>query len=430
MPQNIKNDQSNDSNKKDKNGEDNDNGGSNQMENDLNQKTEGGKKKVSIKQDVDFQDSDSNSSSDQNGKQTQKPSDKKGQDGNQGKSDNDQEYGPDGESGGQETGQGQGGVKRNLGAGNDKKNTGIGGFGSFNEEGLSNDALRRAGYSDEDIEAINKVRESNKISNSTSRLEKFRAEAKNDHVIKKFLDAIEVESEKYKNVWKKILDKFLSKRTRRAGVGTRTGSNDWMNKKWIARGEYFVNRKQEKQDPQDVNVYVDVSGSMNIQLLEIIAKSLVIFTQEYEYSGLCICPWASTGVGAFMLNDFSERSEEEVTRDIIKIIEHGSDKGGGGTESRALISSMVGAIDVEEKEDKDDVHVVITDGWFDYENIENRMRNAVKQTTKRYDAADTMPEHTFWMIYDADENLREKWKAEIKEGVLIFINTEVVINNR
>ena len=73
--------------------------------------------------------------------------------------------------------------------------------------------------------------------------------------------------------------------------------------------------------------------------------------------------------------------------------------------------------------------MVITDGCFDYDNVENKIRRAILSVMDRPDVAEKAPKHTFWMIYDMNEGARDGWKKEIKEGTLIFINSEVVKNN-
>lgn len=324
---------------------------------------------------------------------------------------------------------------------NEDDNTSIGGMGSFQEEGLTDDELRDSGYSDDDIKNINDIRNINKGKNTKAKFDKIIDAIKREErhtSIGKMLDAIEVESEKYRNVWRKIMDQFLSKRTRRAGQDTPTGSNDWMNKRHIARGEYAIHRRREAQDPQDVNIYVDVSGSMDWELLKIICKSLVIYTQEYEYSGINVCPWASHSNGVHPVTDFYDKDEKEVSSEIIDIIKDGENSCGGGTESSAVLRAMIEAVKEtlanEDKEQKDDVHVVITDGYFDYEGIEDNMMSAIRQYTNRNDVAELAPKHTFWMIYESNNwsmpsEDKNKWRNEIKKGTLIFINSDVVKNN-
>lgn len=334
-------------------------------------------------------------------------------------------------SGSQESGEEKEGQKET-----DKKS--IGGTGSFQEEGLSDDELRESGYSDDDIEEINKTREKNKSKNSKERLEEVIEKQKkvlsSGHILKKYLDVIEVESAKYKNIWKKILDKFLAKRTRRAGKDKATGSNDWLNKRHIARGEYAIHRKQQAQDPQDINVYVDVSGSVDVELLEIISQSLVVYMDTYQYSGINICPWASTNNGVFSVDPSKHKDKKAVVKEILAIVSTGINQCGGGTESKAVISAMLDGIekslDDKRKKIKDDVHIVITDGYFDHQGIEAKMKVSIQRAFGRGDVSDIVPKNTFWMLYDTDESYRKAWEDEIKKGTLIFINTEVVKNNK
>ena len=332
--------------------------------------------------------------------------------------------------------------KQKSGSGEEQKETdkkSIGGTGSFQEEGLSDDELRESGYSDGDIEEINKVREQNKSKNSKERIEEVIEKQKkalsDGHILKKYLDVIEVESAKYKNIWKKILDKFLAKRTRRAGKDKATGSNDWLNKRRIAAtGEYAFNRKKQSQDPQDINVYVDVSGSVDMELLEIICQSLAVYMDTYQYSGINICPWASVNNGVFSVDPSKHKDKKAVVKEILAIVSTGEEQCGGGTASRAAISAILDAVekslDDKRKKIKDDVHIVITDGYFDYEGIEAKMKASIQRAFGRGDVSDIVPENTFWMLYDTDESYREGWKKEIQKGKLIFINTEVVKKNK
>lgn len=335
-------------------------------------------------------------------------------------------------------------INKRTNGGQDKISTqqdiefgGIGGTGSFQEDGLSDEDLADAGYSKEDIDKINEVRKSNETNNSKAniqkQIERMKRELPKGDYLRRTLDAIEIESNKYKNLWRDILENFLSKKTRRAGKDLPNGQNDWINKKSISRGEYGIHRRSISQDPQEVNVYVDVSGSMDLELLEIISKSLVVFTQQWKYSGINICPWASVSNGVHKVEDFYKKSEAEVTKEILEIISTGEAQCGGGTDADAVISAMVDVVvetlSDEKKKKKDDVHVVITDGYFDYSDVENRISRAIRSEIDRDDVAENAPENTIWMIYDAPDDLKNRWNEEIKKGKIIFINSKVVKNN-
>ena len=133
------------------------------------------------------------------------------------------------------------------------------------------------------------------------------------------------------------------------------------------------------------------------------------------------------------LNALCEKYLKVITDEIIQIVSKSTSQCGGGTDVDAAISAMVDnvvlTLNNEEKEAKDDVHVVITDGQFDYRHVESKIFNAVKDATKNFAAAELAPKHTFWMIYDANENLIDAYKKEIKKGTVIFINSSTVIGN-
>lgn len=330
------------------------------------------------------------------------------------------------------------GSSSNGSNGNDES---IGGTGSYVDSNkITDSVLKDSGYDQEAINRINKIRETNKIRNTETAIKKAKDDLRRNltsseaKIINGYLDAIEVSSEKYKNVWKEIMKDFLHNKTRRAGTKIDDDSINWKRKSRIALGIVGPQYLKVDQDPQDVNVYVDVSQSMKLDLLEVICKSLVIFSKQYKYSGINICPWATTSNGIHRVDDFDKRNEELVTDEILKIVSKSTAQCGGGTESSAVLSAMVDVVvntlANPKKKKKDDVHVVITDGYFDYYGIEKTLRDAVKSGTDRDDVANKTPENTFWMIYDADDGLKEKWTKEITEGKVIFITSDVVIKNK
>ena len=177
-----------------------------------------------------------------------------------------------------------------------------------------------------------------------------------------------------------------------------------------------------------------MSGSVDMELLEIICQSLVVYMETYQYSGINICPWASTNNGVFSVDPSKHKDKKEVVKEILAIVSTGITQCGGGTEAKAAISAILDGVekslDDKRKKIKDDVHIVITDGYFDYKGIEAKMKASIQRAFGRGDVSDIVPKNTFWMLYDTDESYRKAWEDEIQKGTLIFINTEVVKNNK
>ena len=347
---------------------------------------------------------------------------------------NQSEDGEENAEDGEENGQGVGSDKN--GEQQDGEDAGDGSFLNDDNDASDQD-LADAGYSKEEIEELNKVRQANNQKNSPARLRKVLNDYRNqmnNSFLGKLLDKIEVESSKYKNIWEDILEKFLAKKTRRAGHDEKRGHNDWKKKKSIALGDYGVNRQRLSIDPQDVNIYVDVSGSMNETLLEIIAKSLVVLSEKYEYSGINIVTWASRSAGPMQIDTMNEKGKDAIVADIMGAISLGRKTCGSSTEAEAILSGMLNGYEMNlkdpNKDTKDDVHVVITDGYVSgFAGIEKDIEDVLYHTFKRRDVAAKAPRNTIWMLYDTDESMLKEWESEIKKGKLISINSKNVINN-
>ena len=240
-----------------------------------------------------------------------------------------------------------------------------------------------------------------------------------DEYLQKVNEEFIIESTKDKN----ILGKFLAQRTIRAGKDTTTGRNDWSSKRHIEMGD----RKNHSKKSQDINVYVDVSGNVNVEFLKIIAESLVGYMKRYEYSGINICPWASTNNGVNKIETSEKKDDNEIVKEILSVISTGIGQCGEGIEVSAIIDGIIEASLDEKKIKKDDVHIVITDGYLDYHNIESNIIKAFKGR----DVSNIVPHNILWMLYDTDERDRKEWEKEIKKGTLLFINSrEVVKDNK
>ena len=112
------------------------------------------------------------------------------------------------------------------------------------------------------------------------------------------------------------MKQFLGQNCRRAGKDKRSKDFDWKNKRALSLGRLAPNFHKEEQEPQNINIYVDVSGSVNKELLEVIAKSLSIFCNQYEYTGINIIPWASQSNGIHEVESVKKSSPEKVAKEI------------------------------------------------------------------------------------------------------------------
>ena len=323
--------------------------------------------------------------------------------------------------------------------GKDSSNSEIGNTGTvLNDKQTSKiqKALKESGYSEDAINAIKEIIEKNKVLNSKEGVESKKKELYNkldrNDPVKKYLDKIMVEESKYKNIWKKIMKDFLSKKSRSAGNDVLSKNYNWKNKRKLPLGIIAVNRLKKAQEPQDINVYVDVSGSVNKDILEIIAQSLCIFAKNFKYSGINIIPWASYSNGSHKVQSLSQSNPDKIAKEILGYIDEGINECGGGTNlNLACVPKIVASVADKKRKEKDDVHIIITDGQTggDEKTVEDLIQQVALQETKNSHYGKTIAKNCFWMIYDADNYDKKSWEESIKLGKLIFIVSSTVIGN-
>lgn len=325
------------------------------------------------------------------------------------------------------------GEKRELSG--DRPNNIIGEFGDSNSK-KSKDIFRNDNtYTDEEKKELEDIRKETSIRNSKSEIEKRKRDfvkslSKND-AVRKIIENAALDSKKYEDLWKKILEKFLDNR-HRPGFKNNSNTYDWKNKHRLANKSYGINiPKESESDPQDINVYVDVSGSMDGELISIICESLIIFCNKFKYTAINIIPWASYSGSIYKIDTVDKKGKDTITKKIIGVLENSWSECGGGTDAKATVDSIVkvcveSLMDVKKKS-KDDVHIIITDGMISgLKTIENDIFNEVKESTKNKDIAKKALQNSIWMIYDASDLTKKEIDESIQVGKKIYISSNLV----
>lgn len=370
----------------------------------------------------------------------------------------------DGKEGGDNKEDGKGGEDNNSQEDGNNKSKGSGGGGnsgnikdSIKNDGMDNDinvsyggmktgefvdsnskmtkSLRKTIEKDygEDFKDIEKIIKSNVENNTKEKIEQRKKDAfarlSKDDALRKAWEEGKKAEEKYKSLWKKILKRFLQKRTRRAGVDVKDKRIKWYDTRRMTVGQISPQNLKKAQDVQDINVYVDVSGSVysNMELMKLIAQSLVAFLVEFKYSGINVIPWASTSTGIHKVGSVSEIGKEKAVEQIIDYIQTGADECGGGTDlRRACVPEIVATtFQYEKRQKKDDVHIIITDGYTspDENGIERYIESCINshQKSSSSSLAKNVVKNCIWFLYD---NESEEWKNNITQGDLVMISSK------
>ena len=287
-------------------------------------------------------------------------------------------------------------------------------------------------YTEEEKSELEGIRKETEIRNSKSEMEKRKKEyvnslSKND-AVRKIIEKASIDSKKYENIWKKMLEKFLEHR-HRPGTKVNGSKYDWMNKHRMANHMYGINiPKEAEDDPQDINLYVDVSGSMDDELISIICESILVYCNKFKYSGLNLIPWATESGSVYHIESVDKRGKDQVSKEIIAILSNAPRECGYGTNGKATVKSIakvcVENLKTKNKKTKDDVHIIITDGYIcELETFEKDMFNEVKNATNIKIAKKAL-HNTLWMIYDNNEH--ERVEKCIQNGKIVWMTSSIV----
>lgn len=343
---------------------------------------------------------------------------------------------------GQENGENNGGVEISYGSGKGELDkTAIGKTGSFfgGDENVS-DSLKEAienTYVDENgnvskeliDEVMEEIKENNRY-NTKEAIEKKREDLYNSlgdrDPIKIIWDEARKSEKQYKAMWKKLLKDFLKNKTRYARKEVESNMIKYMNKRKMSVAKVAPTEIMIGQDVQDINVYVDVSGSINMELVTLFVESLVVFMDTFKYSGINIALWADgKPAGPFKIDCSKKGGRNRVVNDIINIIETKSGGTGGGTHFRnsgvpVIIKNIM---QYKGRKKKDDVHIILTDGYLSdsINGLEDYIISKVQSETHSTSIAKKTVENCMWMLYD---NFNDNWEKDINYGKVVRISSK------
>jgi len=311
---------------------------------------------------------------------------------------------------------------------------GIGKTGTFinsEESDKLSDSLKKT-YG-ENLDDVVKQLKKNSIINTREKLEKVRKDLYNslgsNDIIKEIWNEAKKSESKYKAMWRKVLEKFLSLKTRYAGIEVEDETEDkWFERRHMAVKTMASYHPTTGQEVQDINVYIDVSGSVSGAelLLQLFAQSLVSFLDEFEYSGINIIPWASSSTGIHKVESIKSGSSQKATDEILKHINDGIGQCGLGTDLDVCLDEIVETVfQNEDREERDDVHIILSDGETsgDENGVEDKIMKKVIKAGGDSSLAETVVENCIWMIYD---NNSTSWDNAIKKGELVKISSKNV----
>lgn len=315
----------------------------------------------------------------------------------------------------------------------------VGKTGTFigkNDEDKFSDVISRT-YGKEYANEVKEVIKKNNAINTKETIEKKKNEfynkvAASHRELREIWDNAKKSEKKYMSMWKKILKKFLNSKMREAGDPIESDMIRWGERRHLSIGQIAPYVPDEYQDPQDINVYIDVSGSVwrNMELIKLMAESLVAFMKTFKYSGINLVAWASSTGEIHKVESLSTKNEASAVKEITTYIEQMGDSLGGGTDIDCCVQGIVNTTFQYKKRDlKDDVHVIITDGEISYPalpTLESDIINRIASESGKDDKklGKEVAKRCIWILYD---NENDSWDNGIRLGELVKISSKNII---
>lgn len=303
----------------------------------------------------------------------------------------------------------------------DKISVGHTGGMLLSDNEVMDDILKDSGYSEEQIEKIKKITEKNSIINTKEVVNKKRADVANklksgDPIRIEFEKAIDAAKE-YKDLWNKILKKFMFSSSDFAGKPVPGDDIKWGERRKFVLGVMAPKVLDKTKQPQFINMYPDVSLSVSIKLLRELSEALYTYMMQFKYSGVNLAPWASNSGNFANIESIHKRSKSAVVDDIVGRIENARDTLGGGTN---LAGACVPQIVTANAENKKNVHITLTDGEVGEGDLKGLESYIIQETGNK-----DINSRCIWLIYSKEQWVRKMWEENIKKGTLVFINPKL-----
>ena len=225
------------------------------------------------------------------------------------------------------------------------------------------ESMRDSGFSDEDINEVNstisEIPEKTHEEISAIRDNIIRNNPKSS--LSKLCTEIKMNETVMTELWEEVVKRFLEHNTTYAGSKKETDDRTrikWGNRRTLGHGIMTPYHPKTSSAPQNINVIVDTSGSINRSLACTFAATIVDMCKRLKYSGVWLYPWATRldpEAGKFIDVD-EDIDAKEISARVLDMADH--NKAGGGNYIESAVDFMINAW----RSEPQSVWLILTDG--------------------------------------------------------------------
>lgn len=232
-------------------------------------------------------------------------------------------------------------------------------------------SLERSGFDQSAIDRIKKLLESagDKSGEDLSKLRDRIIKNKPDSALSRICTDIKISDAIVSAVWDEIVKKFLEHNTLMAGTRKKVPDKriKWGDRRTLAHDMMRPYHPKGDGAPQNINVLIDTSGSVDSNLATLFAQTVAACCDKLRYTGVLLMPFAervSEKDGVYIERNEVHDDPELVSTRVCEMC--ASNSAGRGT----FITPCVNTILKYSAEEPKSVWIIFTDGEFgDYESL-------------------------------------------------------------
>lgn len=228
------------------------------------------------------------------------------------------------------------------------------------------ESLKRSGFSDEDVKDLMGELSGRPIMDEDS-IKKLRDDIvrnKPKSELGKLFTKIKMSEATINDLWQEIIQKFLEANTMFANRKHKIADRNkirWGNKRTLAHEIVQPYHPKNDAAPQNINVFVDTSTSVNRDTVELFADTIVSCCDKLEYSGITLIPFATTidtNAAVYLKVEDVKKDRGAAISKVLDMVEN--NEAGGGTR----VTDCVDYILKNVQTDRFSVWLFLTDGEF------------------------------------------------------------------
>lgn len=217
----------------------------------------------------------------------------------------------------------------------------------------------------------------------------------------KLFTKLKMSQQTINDLWQEVVKKFLESNTLYANKKHKIPDRNkirWGNRRTLAHDIIQPYHPKNDAAPQNINVFVDTSNSVDRNTVELFANTIVDCCDKLEYSGLTLMPFArslDTGSSVYFKADEVKRDKDAAITKILNMV-NSNNAGRTATKVDGCVEYALKNV----QNDRFSVWIFLTDGEFNANPLKKLipMKNKLLFVIYNYDIISQFNKYLGWCV--------------------------------